>query len=185
MKEIGRKTQALRELVDTLDIIYSKELSEPETKDRRENREACWKRRLPVKSLGLLNEAVELVVLPYGDTHGNTSQLLGFLGQLDTTLLDADSYGSVLYTNYSWNGNMAITILMDSAKINNLAMKLAIMPEVDKVEEELPEIGILPGYAKKFKALPASTIKPIKRFSITLRESILAEHELELVPVLA
>ena len=80
---------------------------------------------------------------------------------------------------------MVITILMDSAKMNNLAMKLAIMPEVDKAEEELPEIGILPGYAKKFKALSASTIKPSKRFSITLREPILARQELELVPVLA
>ena len=185
MKEIGRKTQALRELADTLDIINSKELSEPETKDRRENREACWKSRLPVKSLGLLDEAVELVVLPYGDTRSSMPQLLGFLGQLDATLLDADSYGSIMCTAYSWDVSVAITILMDSAKINNLAMKLAIMLEVDKVKEELPEVGILPGYAKKFKALPASTIKPTKRFSITLREPTLAEQELELVPVLA
>ena len=181
-KDLGRKTQALRELADSLDIIGSDELSASlETKSRRKNREVCWRSRLPVKPLGLLDESVELVILP----RGNTSQLLKFMGQLDERLLDIDNYGSILRTAYSSDGSIVITILMEPTKLSNLAMKLAIMPEVDKVEEELPEIGILPGYAKKFKALPASTIKPSKRFYATLKELILARQEPELVPVSA
>ena len=181
MKKIDRKTQALRELIDTLDIIDSKELSEPETKDRRENREVSWRSRLPVRPLGLLNEAVELVVLPYD----GTSQLLRFMGQLDTTLLDADNYGTILRTAYSWDGSVAITILMEPTKLSNLAIKLAILPEVEKVEDELSARSIFSSTTEKFRGLPASSIRPSKRIHVTLKESILARQEPELVPVLA
>lgn len=185
MKGIGRKTQVLRELADTIDIIRSKELSEPETKDRKESREVWRISRLSVKSSDSLNEAVELVVLPYSNTRGNTPRLLSFLGQLYTIFLDANTYGSILYTTYSWAGSMVIGVLMDSAKINNLAMKLAIMPEVDKIEKELPKANILSGSANESRALHASTIKSGERFSITLREAALAEQESEPVPVFA
>jgi len=181
MKEIGRKTQALRGLADSLDIIYSKELSEPETKDRRENREVSWRSRLPMRPLGLLNEAVELVVLP----RDGTSQLLRFMGQLDERLLDPDNYGTILRTAYSWDGSVAIAILMEPTKLSNLVIKLAILPEVEKVEDELSARSIFSSTTKKFRGLPASSIRPSKRIHVTLKEPVLARQEPELVPVLA
>ena len=137
---------------------------------------------MPVKPLGLLDESVGLVVLP----HGGTSQLLGFMGQLDEILLDTDSYGSVLRTAYSWDGSILITILMEPVKLDNLVTKLAIMPEIEKVEEELPAArGVFSSAIEKFRNLPASSINSSKRIYVTLKESILARQELELVPVLA
>ena len=127
MKEIGRKTQALRGLAGSLDIIDSKEFSEPEIKDRRENKEACWRSRLPVKSLGLPEAAVELVVLPCDGTY----QLLRFMGQLDGMLHDPNSYGDILRTAHTWGCGTVIMIQMQPTKLSNLAIKLAIMPEVE------------------------------------------------------
>ena len=182
MKELGRRTQALRELADSLDTIGSDGLSASlETKNRRKNREVCWRSRLPVKPLGLVDESVELVVLP----RSSTSQLLRFMGQLDERLLDTDNYGSILRTAYSWDSSVVITILMESAKLSNLVIKLANMSEVETVEEEPLATGVFSSTIEKFRGLPASSIRPSKRIRVTLKESILARQEQELVPVLA
>jgi len=184
-KDLGRRSQALRELADSLDIIGPEGpdglSASLETKNRRKNREVSWRSRLPVKPLGLLNESVELVVLP----RGSTSQLLRFMGQLDERLLDTDNYGSILRTAYSSDGSITITILMESTKLSNLVIKLDIMPEVEKVEEELPARTIFSSTTEKFRGLPPSSIRPSKRIHVTLKEPILAWQELELVPVLA
>ena len=181
-KDLGRKTSALRELTDLLDITSSDELmASLETKNRRENREVCWRSRLPVKPLGLLDESVDLVVLP----RGNTSHLLRFMGQLDERLLDVDNYGSILRTAYSSDGSIVITILMEPGKLSNLVIKLVIMSEVEKVEEELPERGIFASTTGKSRGLPAVSTRPSKRIYATLQEPILARQEPELVPVSA
>jgi hypothetical protein len=181
-KRFTQRTQGLQGLANSLDTVSSEGLSASlETRNRRENRRVSWRSRLPVKPLGLLDESIELVVLPRGDT----SQLLRFMGQLDERLLDADNYGSILRTVYLWDGSIIITILMESTKIGNLVVKLSIMPEVEKVEEELPAGSILSGTAEKSMGLSVSGVRSGKRICVTLKEPVPVRRERELVPALA
>ena len=186
MKKNNGKKSNLQQLADALDLMDPKDLSDqsdttPIIKNKRENRELCWRSRAPVKPVGFGSESFELVVLPCGDA----TRLLRFMGQLDGMLHDPDSYGDILRTAHTWDRGTVVTIQMQPTKLSNLAIKLAILPEVEKVEDELSARSIFSSTTKKFRGLPASSIRPSKRIHVTLKEPILARQEPELVPVLA
>ena len=104
----------------------------------------------------LLEGIVELVILP----SSNAAQLLRFICQLEE-LLHGDSTGIISLVG-SWNRHSVITVQLEPDRASSLAIKLAGMPEVEKVEELLLAGE---GFAKKLLR-----IRPSKRFSVTLKE---------------
>jgi len=102
-------------------------------------------------------EAVELVISP----PSNADQLFRYIGKLEKLLYD-DS-GSIVSVGGSWARGVVITVQLEPAKASSLPIKLAGIPEVEKVEEQPLTGGTL---ASKLKL----RIRPSKRFSVTLRE---------------
>ena len=181
-KDLGRRTSALQELVDSLDILDSADFRDQVgTKNERKNSELCWRSRLPVKPSGFGAESFELIVLPLGDA----PRLLRFMGQLEGMLHDDDTYGDILRSAHTWDHGTAVTIQMQPAKFSNLVLKMAIMPEVEKVAEEPGAISTLTILPQKSRAQLSSGISLSKRIRVTLKEPILARLEPELIPVLA
>ena len=165
MKEVGKKTSALLELADSLDILDPADFRDQVgTKNERKNSELCWRSRLPVKPSGFDAESFELVVLPRGDA----ARLLRFMGQLDGMLRDDDTYGDILRTAHTWEGGAVITIQMQPTKFSNLVLKMALIPEVDKVAEEPPATGAGPSFLQRFGSLLMSAINASRKICITL-----------------
>ena len=164
-KELGRRTSALLELADSLDILDSADFRDQVgTKNERKNSELCWRSRLPVKPSGFGAESFELVVLPCGDA----PRLLRFMGQLDGMLHDDDSYGDILRTAHTWEGGAVITIQMQPTKFSNLVLKMALIPEVDKVAEGPPATGAVSSFLQRFGSLLMSAISAGRKICITL-----------------
>ncbi len=164
-KEPGRRTSALRELADSLDILNPADFRDQVgTKNERKNSELCWRSRLPVKPSGFDAESFELVVLPCGDA----PRLLRFMGQLDGMLHDDDSYGDILRTAHTWEGGAVITIQLQPTKLSNLVLKMALIPEVDKVAEGPPETGAAFSFLQRFGNVLMSAISASKKICITL-----------------
>ena len=132
---------------------------------------------MPVKPVGFVDESVGLVVLPCGNAH----QLLRFMVQLYERLHDHDNYGSIVRGACSSDGSTAITILLQPAKLGNLVIKLANLPEVEKVEEEPLAGDAFDSFPKNVGGLLTSGISPSKRFCITLKETSMTRPELATV----
>ena len=184
-KNNGKKSN-LQQLADALDLMDPKDLSgqsdtTPIMKNKRENWVLTRNIPSPVRPASYDAESFELMVLPCGDT----SEIFKFVGHLDMMLHDVDSYGDILHTSFNSGCSVTVTMQISPTKFNNLVLKLAIMPEVEKVAEELPARSIFSSTTEKFRGLPASSIKPSKRTYVTLKEPILAWQEPELIPVLA
>lgn len=115
----------------------------------------------------VVKEAVELVIPP----PDNVAQLLRFMCQLGEIL---DNSASILWEAVSRACDTVITILTQPATSSSLLIKLANMPEVDKVEELVGDaFSSLP---KRFGfLLRLGIISPSKRFSVTLEETGVAQ----------
>lgn len=174
-KELGRRTWALRELAGSLDMMRPAEvLTSVETPNERKNRELCSASRFPRKPAGFGDESVELVIPPCGDAY----QLWSLAGQLEDRLHEDDSYGSVMRTAYSVGSGTAITVLMQPPKFSSLVIKLANMPEVERVEEESDARGALCSFPDRLGVLPGS---PTKSVRVILVEADTARRELAMV----
>ncbi len=185
-KDLGRRTQLLEGLMDSLDIVDPADFSDQgdttnNIKSKRKNRELCWRSRSPVKPMGFGSESFELVILSCGDAF----RLLRFMGQLDGMLHDSDSYGDILRIAHTCGRDAIVTIQMQPAKFSNLMLKMAIMPGVERVAEEPWATGALAIIPQKSGAQLLSSISLSKRIHVTLKEPILARQEQELVPALA
>ena len=185
-KDLVRRTQVLRGLEDSLDILDPVDFSDQgdttnNIKSKRKNRELCWGSRSPVKPVGFGRESFELVILWCDDA----SRLLRFMGQLDEMLQYPDSYGDILRIAHTWSRGTVVTIQMQPTKFSNLMLKMAIMPGVERVAKGPLATGTLAIIPQKSGAQLLSGISLSKRIHITLKEPILAKREQELVPVLA
>lgn len=70
------------------------------------------------------------------ETHGNESQFEQFLRNLDEAIHDtAESYGGILYYSEMWKGVSSVTIMLESGKLGELMILIAIMPGVERVED--------------------------------------------------
>ncbi len=185
-KDLGRRTQLLRGLMDSPDILDPADFSDQgdttnNIKSKRKNRELCWRSRSSVKPVGFGSESFELVILSCGDA----SRLLRFMDQLDGMLHDSDSYGDILRIAYTCGRDTIVTIQMQPTKFSNLMLKMAIMPGVERVAKGPLATGILAIIPQKSGAQLLSGISLSKRIHVTLEEPILARREQELVPALA
>lgn len=117
----------------------------------------------------VVKEAVELVIPP----PDNAAQLLRFMCQLGEIL---DNSASILWEAASRDCDTVITILTEPATSSSLLIKLANMPEVDKVEEEPLAEGTFSSLPKRFGFLLRLGISPSKRFSVTLKETGIAQE---------
>ncbi len=115
----------------------------------------------------VVKETVELVIPP----PDNAAQLLRFMCQLGEIL--HDNSASILWEAVSRDCDTVITILTQPATSSSLLIKLANMPEVDKVEELAG--GAFSSLPKRFGFLPRLGISPSKRFSVTLEETGVAQ----------
>lgn len=102
-------------------------------------------------------EAVELVISP----PSNADQLFRYIGKLEKLL--HDDFGSIVSVAGSWTRGVVITVQLEPARASSFPIKLADIPEVEKVEEQPLTEGTL---ASKLKL----RVHPSKRLSITLKE---------------
>lgn len=136
-------------------------------------REVYQNRHSVERCNGYVDEAVELVVPPPADA----ACLLRFMYRLEEIF--NDNFATILRTVGSWSGPTIITILLGpSTSLSLLVLKLANMPEVEKVEEEPLARGT---FAKNMGVLPELSISPSERIRVTLKETSMARREL--VPV--
>lgn len=171
IQNLGPRTQALRELAGSVDIIGPAGVSTSlGMQNERKNRELCWRSRLPAKPVDLVDESVELVVPPCD----NARRLLKLMGYLENRLCEDDSYGSVMRTAYLRDGGITITILMQPTKISSLVTKLANMSEVERVEEGSHMTGAFSSFPNKFWGSLVSGIRPTKNVRVTLKETDIA-----------
>ncbi len=108
--------------------------------------------------------AVELVIPP----PDNAAQLLRFMCQLEEILRDNFV---IVWAVVSRDRDTVITIQPRSTTrddLSSLLIKLANMPEVDKVEELA---GAFPSFPKRFGFLLKLGISPSKRLRVTLKET--------------
>ena len=114
----------------------------------------------------VVKEVVELVIPP----PDNAAQLLRFMGQLGEILHD---FASIVWAVFPRDCDTVITTQLQPAISSSLLIKLANMPEVDKVEE-LAGVAFS-SLTKRFGFLLNSGISPSKRFSVTLEETGVAQ----------
>jgi len=116
----------------------------------------------------VVKEAVELVIPP----PDNVAQLLRFMCQLGEIL--HDDFTSIVWEAVSRDCGAVINFLTQPATSSSLLSKLANMPEVDKVEELAG--GVFSSLPKRFGFLLRLGISPSKRFSVTLKETSIAQE---------
>ena len=185
-KDLVRRTQVLRGLEGSLDILDPADFSDQgdttnNIKSKRKNRKLCWRSRSLVKPVGFGSESFKLALLWCGDA----SRLLRFMGQLDGMLHDSDSYGDILRIAHTCGRDTIVTIQMQPTKFSNLMLKMAIMPGVERVAKGPLATGTLAIIPQKSGARLLSGISLSKRIRVSLKEIDVARREQELVPVLA
>ena len=125
---------------------------------------------------GYVDEAVELVVPPPADA----ACLLRFMRHLEEIF--HDNFATIVRTVGSWCGPTVITTLLGpTTSPSLLVLKLANIPEVEKVEEEPVARGAFASFPKNAGVLPGLNISPSERIRVTLKETSMARREL--VPV--
>jgi DNA-binding NarL/FixJ family response regulator len=120
-----------------------------------------------------VEEITEVVLSP----HVNPALLLKFMCDLGVML--PVNFASIIATVGSWNKGTVITVRSDPDLPINLAIELANMPEVDRVEEQAIEKGSHSDLARKFDFAPRLGMNPTRRLYVTLKE-IAADEELDL-----
>jgi len=180
MQALDRRTQALRGLAGSVDIVGPLDIAGPGgvstslgMQNERKNRELCWGSRSPAKPVGLVDESVELV-LPSCD---NAPRLLKLMGRLENRLHEHDSYGSVMRTAHLWDGSVTIKILMQPTKFSSLVIKLANMSEVERVEEGSHITNAFSSFPDEFGGSLVSNSRPTKSVRVTLKEADIARQE--------
>ncbi len=123
----------------------------------------------------LVEEVVELVVPP----PANSAHLLRFMCQLGEML--HDDFISIVCTVGSWDYGTVITVRSRPATTSSLLIKLANVPEIEKIDEEPLAKGTFSSFPKKFGFLPRSGINPNRRIRLTQKETDLARQELATV----
>ena len=126
-----------------------------------------------IESAASPEEAVELVTPP----SANTPWLLRFMAQLEEILRHDDSRGSILSTVGSRDCSTVITVLLESTQVSNLVIKLAFIPDVEKVEEGPLATGAFSSFADRLRVLLTSNINTSKRLYLTLEETDVARQE--------
>ena len=125
---------------------------------------------------GYVDEAVELVVPPPADA----ACLLRFMRHLEEIF--HDNFATIVRTVGSWCSPTVITtVLGPTTSPSLLVLKLANIPEVEKVEEEPVARGAFASFPKNVGVLPGLNISPSERIRVTLKETSMARREL--VPV--
>lgn len=119
-----------------------------------------------------VEEISELVVSP----PVNSALLLKFMSDLGQIL--PVNFASIIGTAGSWDKGTVITMRSDPGLPINLAIELANMPEVDRVEEQAIVKGSLSNLARKFEFSPRLGMNPTRRLYVTLKE-IATDEELE------
>ena len=161
MKELVGRTQALRELSDSL-----------AEKNELKKMQVYW-RNQPVGNLaGLVEEAVDLVISPAD----NAARLFRFIGQLEGTLHDRQV--GIKHMAPSWDWGTVITILPRSRTLADLIDKLDNMTDVEKVEAEPLAGSAISTFPKRFGFLTRLGISPSKRIHVTLKQTSIARQEL-------
>ena len=127
---------------------------------------------MEIETVASQEEAVELVAPP----STTIPWLLRFMVQLEQILRDDDSRGSMLSTVRSWDCGTIITVLLEPTQVGNLVIKLAYMPDVEKVEEDSLATGAFSSFADRHRVLPTSSIDPSKRFYLILEETKVARQ---------
>jgi len=120
-----------------------------------------------------VEEITELVVSP----PVNPALLLKFMCDLGQML--PVNFASIICTVGSWNKGNVITIRSDPDLTINLAIELANMPEVDRVEEQAIVKGSHSDLARKFDFSPRLGMNPTRRLYVTLKE-FATDEKLEL-----
>ncbi len=173
-RDLGHRTQALRELADSIDIIRpSGAMTLFEMQNERKNRELCWRSRLPAKPASSFEETVGLVIPPCD----NASNLLSLMAQLEDSLHENDSYGSVMHTAYSNSGGTAIIILIQATKFSSLVIKLANMSEVERVENASDIRGSFSSFPNNFEVPLEPNTRPTKSVRVILNETDIADPD--------
>lgn len=128
--------------------------------------------RHPLKEYdSFVDEVVELVI----PSSANAAWLLRFMCQVEEILHDDfTSFASIICTVGSWDRGTVITIRMRPNTSSSLLIKLANLPEVEKVEEELLARSAFSSSPKKFGLLSKPSISPSKRICVTLQETAMA-----------
>ena len=102
-------------------------------------------------------DAVEVVISP----PSNAAQLFRYMCQLEELLHDHPAI--ITSTIGSWDQGLVITVQLRLSTASSLLIKLASMPEVEKVEEQ-------PLAGRTFAGKLILRSCPSKRFSVTLKE---------------
>lgn len=120
--------------------------------------------KAPVCSKGFSEERVELVISP----PFNSTQLLRCMGQLDSILRDGNSYSSIMSSINSFSKGILIVLQMQADKLSDLIIRLTNLPEVERIEEDLPATGI--------SSTPSA--RPSRKLRVILKEPQIVVREL-------
>jgi len=122
---------------------------------------------------GYVEEAVELVIPPPADA----SCLLRFMYRLEEIF--HDNFATIAHTVGSWHSGTVITVFLGpTTSPGLLVLKLANLPEVEKVEEKPLARDVFPSLAKSARFLPELSVSPSQRIRITLKEASMVRGEL-------
>jgi hypothetical protein len=103
-----------------------------ETGQLEASRRYDWISRLPQDKTSNSRMTVELLV----ETRGGAAQLVRFVHQLDEIIHEgADYYGGILRTASLLDGITSITIMLEPGRLGELMISIAVLPEVEKVED--------------------------------------------------
>jgi hypothetical protein len=106
--------------------------SPDETGQMEASRGIDWMYRLPRDESSRSGMTVDLLV----ETHGDQNQLGRFIRQLDEIIHEgADFYGGILRSAALWDGVTSITIMLEPGRLGELMIRMAVLPEVEKVED--------------------------------------------------
>ena len=98
----------------------------------------------------------------------NSALLLKFMCNLGQIL--PGDFSSIISTVGSWDKGTVITIRSAPALPINLAIELANLPEVDRVEEETTAKGSISTLVRKFDLAPRLGMNPTRRLYVNLKE---------------
>ena len=168
-RDYENKTQGFSGMAGAQDIVLASEaLNSIEIQNAMRNRDIVRQSQYLKHQHGAREDSINLII-----SHGgNIQPLLGFVGELDKTLTENDSFGNITKTAYSGN-DAVVTIDMQPSKFNSFIHKLNELTRVDTVEELPQEVRI---YPREASIRQQSFIEPLKNIRLSLTGAVLSKQ---------
>lgn len=91
-----------------------------------------WIHHISGEALEKISNRVDIIL----ESPDEDSHLRDFAGQLEEIISEiSEQYGGVLCSTELWKGVAFITLMLELDKLEKLVMQIALLPEVEKVDE--------------------------------------------------